>query len=1690
MDRTAKAEARAKRRPFIETLEDRRLMAIDLDDPRLSFPAIGNYTAYLPPGISYSDYASRSNQSTRGTGGGGSPSGESGGTISVTESEPNNIQSQANFLNLGTAAGKAQNVNVLATLPSSGGVGGIPGTTSDVDYFSFDLRAGDILSVELVTNSIVDLDVAVFDASQSEQIGTRREGPGGNSVFLPPSSPLANSTAAIWFGATIPSDGRYFLRVADGLGSYNLRLKALRNSIEAEPIGTKQIVFLDFDGAILDGNIFGTGRTSRIPSMIDTLSQYGFQPNEESQLISLITDRFTRSFTGVLPTAGGNGYYSADGRPGAFDIEVRNSRDHADPWGLPNVSRIIFGGGIFDLGIPTVGIAQYIDVGNFEREDTGIVLLEPFFDFGIEDVPRAPSKSLSEVFALAAANVGVHEMGHLLGAFHQDNANRNVTMMDSGSLPFENSLIRVGPDGIYGTDDDGDLRFGRDRYQPLESYTGTVDHARTAAFALSTGTRGGSVTGLVYNDANRNARQDGTEGTLSGWQVFVDLDNNGIRGSAEPTTTTDASGRYNLALGAGTYNLRVVYPAGWVASTSSEAFKTVTVTMGGTASANFGAAFPTVGATGFKWLDLNGDGIRDANEPGLAGVYIYLDLDGDGRPDIGEPAAISQADGSYTLTPPRAGAFQIREVVDPGYVQTFPTSGFHNAVFDGNTPLKGFDFGNRESSDWGDAPTPYPTTRAQNGASHGILTGLRLGPAWDAELDGVNSINADADDTTGVDDEDGITLLTPLVRGDSQNSIRINVVNTIGTAAYVQGWIDFNGNGSWNDAGEQIVTNLLVTPGDNIVNFTVPANATSRTAARFRLSQTPGLAPTGRATTGEVEDYMFSIVDGPRRNLQDDLFSVTRNSTANQLDVLANDFVPPNDSISAVLLSQPTQGGAVNLGSGNIVRYTPARGFFGQESFTYTVVYGSGKRETATVTVNVVLQFIDPVAVDDSYDIPTDSTSFPLNVLLNDIEGQNGALTVTSISTPNQGGSATIGSGGLSIRYTPRRGFGGTERFTYTAVDGAGKSTTANVTVHTLGGDRLDDDVQFNFAFYSMSGQPITQVTQGDQFQVYVYTYDLRPDRGLSQSPPVTIVDPGVYAAYLDVLYSSTLVQPASPSTNTTLDFANVPQGLYQSGVSGTAQIPGVISSLGAFTGSSKPPFSFDNPSLFQILTFNTRSAGIAEFVGDPANQSPNTDVVLYNPSPAPPNTPVAIEKIRYLRSSIEVLPRGVELPFAVDDSPAPLALNTTSFIDVLSNDIIGTAGPIRISGVTQPRNGSVIIDTRGTSTPTDDRIQFVPISTTVGYTDQFTYTITDTRGFSSIGTVTVQVGDTSANDQVRLTLRTTDINGNPISTIPVGSEFELRGYVQDLRSPFNQSGVFAAYQDILYDRNLVAVKTSTGGLGFEISFAQGSSGYDQGKSGDILIPGLINEVGSFQNSLNPLGTEELMQFKITMRANTAGVARFAGDPADISPFHDTLLFSDQRNKVAIDRISYIPATIVIGGSGSGGGSGEGYTNLNNRFDVNNDGFVSPIDVLILVNLMNQGQGGALGGGGSGGNAEGEDGDSYYVDVDGDGYLTPLDALGVVNELNGRVGSGGEGEGAPVIELASAKSTPKMTPVTSNLANSLASLVGPQVASAATRSSSAMSLDSYLASLANIDEEEEEGVDAFLGDLLKVRFGS
>lgn len=157
--------------------------------------------------------------------------------------------------------------------------------------------------------------------------------------------------------------------------------------------------------------------------------------------------------------------------------------------------------------------------------------------------------------------------------------------------------------------------------------------------------------------------------------------------------------------------------------------------------------------------------------------------------------------------------------------------------------------------DFGDAPGPYPVTLAQNGARH--TTGpLFLGTGVDVDVDGQPSALASAD----VDD--GVTLIASLFKVNgaaSRSSFRV----VASQAAKLDGWIDFNDDGDWNDADERIFNSVDVNVGANILSFSVPTSATvGDTFARFRLSTLGALSPTGTATDGEVEDYLQTIVDG------------------------------------------------------------------------------------------------------------------------------------------------------------------------------------------------------------------------------------------------------------------------------------------------------------------------------------------------------------------------------------------------------------------------------------------------------------------------------------------------------------------------------------------------------------------------------------------------------------------------------------------------------------------------------------------------------------------------------------------------------------------------------------------------------------------------------------------------------------
>ncbi|RME22555.1 MAG: tandem-95 repeat protein, partial [Candidatus Zixiibacteriota bacterium] len=90
----------------------------------------------------------------------------------------------------------------------------------------------------------------------------------------------------------------------------------------------------------------------------------------------------------------------------------------------------------------------------------------------------------------------------------------------------------------------------------------------------------------------------------------------------------------------------------------------------------------------------------------------------------------------------------------------------------------------------------------------------------------------------------------------------------------------------------------------------------------------------------------------------DDSYTITEFNTLTTVvggspaGVLDNDTDPDGDTLTAILLTSPSNGTAVLLADGKLT-YTPNDGFTGVETFSYRVIDGNGGVDVGTITINV-----------------------------------------------------------------------------------------------------------------------------------------------------------------------------------------------------------------------------------------------------------------------------------------------------------------------------------------------------------------------------------------------------------------------------------------------------------------------------------------------------------------------------------------------------------------------------------------------------------------------------------------------------------------------------------------------------------------------------------------------------------------
>jgi uncharacterized repeat protein (TIGR01451 family) len=199
------------------------------------------------------------------------------------------------------------------------------------------------------------------------------------------------------------------------------------------------------------------------------------------------------------------------------------------------------------------------------------------------------------------------------------------------------------------------------------------------------------------------------------------------------------------------------------------------------------------------------------------------------------------------------------------------------------------DYGDAPDAAIGTATGDYETAPGR-GPSH-VVGSIFLGTGVDAETTFSQDDGPPPEDDGVVDNNGGSPVSfhnRSLIAGQAYT---LNVT-TVGTGS-INAWIDFNRDGDFDDAGEQIATNVASTGGVQSLVTTVPLGATAgSTYARFRYSSQSGLTPTNAAPNGEVEDYNITLVAAsPALRLVKRITSI--NGTA--ITAVNNDPADPND---------------------------------------------------------------------------------------------------------------------------------------------------------------------------------------------------------------------------------------------------------------------------------------------------------------------------------------------------------------------------------------------------------------------------------------------------------------------------------------------------------------------------------------------------------------------------------------------------------------------------------------------------------------------------------------------------------------------------------------------------------------------------------------------------------------------------
>ena len=293
--------------------------------------------------------------------------------------------------------------------------------------------------------------------------------------------------------------------------------------------------------------------------------------------------------------------------------------------------------------------------------------------------------------------------GQEVGFFHADLHGGNVWWDEQagrwndddaewagGTCDNERPPLRLMPDQTFTMD----IRLKlHEQYQNIDPQTINLEPVVIGGVGREVPPEG-QIHGAKYWDQNGNGQWDDGEPGLRSWIIVLDI---GDDGSFDMKTVTDGGGNYwFMNVPEGNFGLTEEPVPGWLPTQPP-----------GDAAGNPGAYHDYLGRNevgegfdfgnqlvaaeihGVKFNDRNNNGQWDEGEEGLPGWEIAIDLDGD---TVADRIVTTNRKGEYWFMDLPAGAFEIWEVLQPGWVQTYPVGNHTGSIAVGE--IQHFNFGN------------------------------------------------------------------------------------------------------------------------------------------------------------------------------------------------------------------------------------------------------------------------------------------------------------------------------------------------------------------------------------------------------------------------------------------------------------------------------------------------------------------------------------------------------------------------------------------------------------------------------------------------------------------------------------------------------------------------------------------------------------------------------------------------------------------------------------------------------------------------------------------------------------------------------------------------------------------------------------------------------------------------------------